>query len=89
MTRATPETVELLRKANERADRMKRPMNATDYWGKVQSAEQRIKKLILAANQVEIWDSPTWPMIQGCFERIGNAIDDLLAEHGDNEWRET
>jgi len=85
---ATPETLELLKKAKERADRIRPPKTATDYWGMVQSAEQRIKKLILAANQVEIWDSPTWPLIEGCFERTRNAIDDLLVEHDDEAERQ-
>jgi len=81
--KATPETLEVLRKAKERADRIRPPMTATDYWGKVQSWESRGNKLLLAAEQVEIWESPTWGMIWGCFDRMRRRIDDLLAEHSE------
>lgn len=69
-----------LHKAEERAERIRPLMSDVDYWHKVQNVEEQVRKLVLAAREVEIWQSGSWPVIEGCFERIVKEIEELLEE---------
>jgi len=58
----------------------KEAMTPKDYLFQLETATSRVRKFLTAGRQVEIWESPNWPMIEQLLTSLVNTVNKFIEE---------